>query len=148
MTPSDQKETPLKACPFCGGKAYTNHLTPPQGEMFFISCQSCQMQTIERNNLSAAISAWNTRADQSPQPLTPTAPTAGDVKRYDCDQSEFGCQMFEEKEGGYVHYEDYTALRSSQGVPMKVVSVHCKCGNTIKVSYDPENNDQHDAGGG
>ena len=37
-----------------------------------------------------------------------------EVKRYQCDQSEFGCQMFEDENGGYVRYEDFQAAAQNR----------------------------------
>jgi len=39
--------------------------------------------------------------------LTATQHVPQETKKYSCDQSEFGCMMFEDKNGGYVRLEDY-----------------------------------------
>lgn len=54
--------TDLKPCPFCGGKPFIHQIQTYENK-FWISCQSCQTQSIERNNEISVISAWNTRAD-------------------------------------------------------------------------------------
>jgi hypothetical protein len=57
-------ETPkLKNCPFCWGiaaKDYGSH----NDDDFHIFCHSCQARSVGRNNINAAISAWNARAGE------------------------------------------------------------------------------------
>ena len=64
----------LKSCPFCGGEASCNNrgLNDKNGNpVWWAECRSCGA-SIEgtENTKSAAIAAWNRRAEQNPQPLT------------------------------------------------------------------------------
>lgn len=55
------KETELKLCPFCGGKAKV--VVDDETEtLLIIQCTECKAQTAGHDFLSSAIYAWNRRA--------------------------------------------------------------------------------------
>ena len=55
-------EVKLKRCPFCGGKANTQHSsTDEHQDMVFIECTKCEAASGEFLTHEEAASAWNKR---------------------------------------------------------------------------------------
>lgn len=74
MTPA-QAET-LKPCPFCGEKTRLEVVSSMQERwsMKVIRCHSCECMGPDGGNAKGAVSTWNNRRPQAPEPST-TLPT-------------------------------------------------------------------------
>ena len=60
----------LKPCPFCGGEARLYRLEMEYTYYNIVACPDCRVWTRWFASKNDAISAWNTRAEKEPAPLT------------------------------------------------------------------------------
>ena len=61
------KETGLRECPFCGGKAMVRMAIPSCG--ILVHCLVCGVRTRNCDSNKEAIAAWNRRLDESEDDL-------------------------------------------------------------------------------